>query len=111
MRVTEIELGLIRVQGFAAGFMDLVMALLIEALKHGMSMQRELSVTFRQVQNFQGCSYYHCYKSMFLGAAVYLFFPSCSVLDIKCSLVEPIFVSAAASKGHGTSYVDSLGFA
>ncbi|XP_062000977.1 uncharacterized protein LOC133718183 [Rosa rugosa] len=34
-----------------------------------------------------------------------------SVLDIKCSPVEPIFVSAAASKGHGTSYVDSLGFA
>ncbi|PRQ60297.1 putative transcription factor WD40-like family [Rosa chinensis] len=34
-----------------------------------------------------------------------------SVLDIKCSPVEPIFVSAAASKGQGTSYVDSLGFA
>nr|GEV28979.1 WD repeat-containing protein 91 homolog isoform X1 [Tanacetum cinerariifolium] len=34
-----------------------------------------------------------------------------SVLDIKCSPVEPIFVSAAASKGHGTSYVDKLGFA
>ncbi|KAL6123155.1 hypothetical protein ACLB2K_075678 [Fragaria x ananassa] len=34
-----------------------------------------------------------------------------SVLDIKCSPVEPIFVSAAASKGHGSSYVDSLGFA
>ncbi|GKE69857.1 WD repeat-containing protein 91 homolog isoform X1, partial [Tanacetum coccineum] len=34
-----------------------------------------------------------------------------SVLDIKCSPVEPIFVSAAASKGHGTTYVDKLGFA
>ncbi|PQQ02748.1 hypothetical protein Pyn_37566 [Prunus yedoensis var. nudiflora] len=34
-----------------------------------------------------------------------------SVLDIKCSLVEPIFVSAAASKGHGSSHLDSLGFA
>ncbi|KAM7499735.1 hypothetical protein LguiA_024149 [Lonicera macranthoides] len=34
-----------------------------------------------------------------------------SVLDLKCSPVEPIFVSAAASKGHGTSYVDKLGFA
>ncbi|PWA49402.1 WD repeat-containing protein 91 [Artemisia annua] len=34
-----------------------------------------------------------------------------SVLDIKCSPVEPIFVSAAASKGHGTSYIDKLGFA
>lgn len=34
-----------------------------------------------------------------------------SVLDIKCSPVESIFVSAAASRGHGSSYVDSLGFA
>ncbi|CAL9008794.1 unnamed protein product [Prunus brigantina] len=34
-----------------------------------------------------------------------------SVLDIKCSPVEPIFVSAAASKGHGSSHLDSLGFA
>ncbi|KAK9062336.1 hypothetical protein SSX86_019522 [Deinandra increscens subsp. villosa] len=34
-----------------------------------------------------------------------------SVLDLKCSPVEPIFVSAAASKGHGTSYIDNLGFA
>ncbi|GKC57333.1 WD repeat-containing protein 91 [Tanacetum coccineum] len=33
------------------------------------------------------------------------------VLDIKCSPVEPVFVSAAASKGHGTTYVDKLGFA
>ncbi|XP_027110169.1 uncharacterized protein [Coffea arabica] len=34
-----------------------------------------------------------------------------SVLDIKCSPVEPIFVSAAASRGHGTNYIDKLGFA
>ncbi|BFG29699.1 hypothetical protein CerSpe_159730 [Prunus speciosa] len=34
-----------------------------------------------------------------------------SVLDIKCSPVEPIFVSALASKGHGSSHLDSLGFA
>ncbi|KAI8564939.1 hypothetical protein RHMOL_Rhmol03G0222200 [Rhododendron molle] len=34
-----------------------------------------------------------------------------SVLDLKCSPVEPIFVSAASSKGHGTSYMDKLGFA
>ncbi|KAM6555701.1 hypothetical protein CsatB_002720 [Cannabis sativa] len=34
-----------------------------------------------------------------------------SVLDIKCSPVEPIFVSAAASRGYGSSYVDNLGFA
>ncbi|KAB1204938.1 hypothetical protein CJ030_MR7G015228 [Morella rubra] len=34
-----------------------------------------------------------------------------SVLDLKCSPVEPIFVSAAASKGRGSSYVDNLGFA
>ncbi|CAN6705828.1 unnamed protein product [Malus baccata var. baccata] len=34
-----------------------------------------------------------------------------SILDIKCSPVEPIFVTAAASKGHGSSYVDSMGFA
>lgn len=34
-----------------------------------------------------------------------------SVLDIKCSPVEPIFVSAAASKRDGSSYFDSLGFA
>ncbi|CAK7324052.1 unnamed protein product [Dovyalis caffra] len=33
------------------------------------------------------------------------------VLDLKCSPVEPIFVSAAASRRHGSSYVDSLGFA
>ncbi|KAI3794677.1 hypothetical protein L1987_37310 [Smallanthus sonchifolius] len=34
-----------------------------------------------------------------------------SVLDLKCSPVEPIFVSAAASRGHGTSFIDKLGFA
>ncbi|GLT60942.1 hypothetical protein SLA2020_336810 [Shorea laevis] len=34
-----------------------------------------------------------------------------SVLDLKCSPVEPIFVSAAASKRNGSSFVDSLGFA
>ncbi|RXI08331.1 hypothetical protein DVH24_022475 [Malus domestica] len=34
-----------------------------------------------------------------------------SILDIKCSPVEPIFVTAAASKGHGSSFVDSMGFA
>ncbi|KAI4332382.1 hypothetical protein L6164_017296 [Bauhinia variegata] len=34
-----------------------------------------------------------------------------SVLDIKCSPVEPIFVSAAASGGAGSNYFDSLGFA
>ncbi|KAF3949971.1 hypothetical protein CMV_024221 [Castanea mollissima] len=34
-----------------------------------------------------------------------------SVLDLKCSPVEPIFVSAAASKGNGSSYNDNLGFA
>ncbi|WJX20666.1 hypothetical protein P8452_10192 [Trifolium repens] len=34
-----------------------------------------------------------------------------SVLDIKCSPVEPIFVSAAASGGSGSNYFDNLGFA
>lgn len=34
-----------------------------------------------------------------------------SVLDIKCSPVEPIFVSAAASGGSGSNYYDNLGFA
>nr|XP_012570167.1 WD repeat-containing protein 91-like isoform X2 [Cicer arietinum] len=34
-----------------------------------------------------------------------------SVLDIKCSPVEPIFVSAAASGGSGANYFDNLGFA
>ncbi|KAG4982434.1 hypothetical protein JHK87_027183 [Glycine soja] len=34
-----------------------------------------------------------------------------SVLDIKCSPVEPIFVSAAASGGAGSNYIDNLGFA
>ncbi|KAJ0468329.1 putative transcription factor WD40-like family [Helianthus annuus] len=34
-----------------------------------------------------------------------------SVVDLKCSPVEPIFVSAAASRGHGSSYIDKLGFA
>ncbi|KAH1202506.1 WD repeat-containing protein 91 [Glycine max] len=34
-----------------------------------------------------------------------------TVLDIKCSPVEPIFVSAAASGGAGSNYIDNLGFA
>ncbi|XP_076905541.1 uncharacterized protein LOC143561308 [Bidens hawaiensis] len=34
-----------------------------------------------------------------------------SVVDLECSPVEPIFVSAAASRGNGTSYIDKLGFA
>lgn len=34
-----------------------------------------------------------------------------SVLDIKCSPVEPIFVSAAASRRSGTNFIDKLGFA
>ncbi|GAV84904.1 WD40 domain-containing protein [Cephalotus follicularis] len=34
-----------------------------------------------------------------------------SVLDLKCSPVEPIFVSAAASRRQGESYIDTLGFA
>ncbi|KAI3855277.1 hypothetical protein MKW92_028759, partial [Papaver armeniacum] len=34
-----------------------------------------------------------------------------SVLDLKCSPVEPIFVSAAASRGHGSSNLDRMGFA
>ncbi|KAG7981397.1 hypothetical protein I3843_05G231900 [Carya illinoinensis] len=34
-----------------------------------------------------------------------------SVLDLKCSPVEPVFVSAAASRGHGSSFIDSLGCA
>ncbi|XAR52267.1 hypothetical protein NMG60_11020235 [Bertholletia excelsa] len=34
-----------------------------------------------------------------------------SILDLKCSPVEPLFVSAAASRGHGTTYMDKLGFA
>ncbi|KAL5133705.1 WD repeat-containing protein 91 [Glycine soja] len=34
-----------------------------------------------------------------------------SVLDIKCIPVEPIFVSAAASGGAGSNYIDNLGFA
>lgn len=34
-----------------------------------------------------------------------------SVLDLKCSPVEPIFVSAAASRRHGSNYIENLGFA
>ncbi|XP_010261433.1 PREDICTED: WD repeat-containing protein 91 homolog [Nelumbo nucifera] len=34
-----------------------------------------------------------------------------SVLDLKCSPVEPIFVSAASSRGRGSRYVDKMGFA
>ncbi|XP_019178061.1 PREDICTED: WD repeat-containing protein 91 homolog isoform X1 [Ipomoea nil] len=34
-----------------------------------------------------------------------------SVLDLKCSPVEPIFVSAAASTRPGSAYFDKLGFA
>ncbi|KAL6294007.1 hypothetical protein ACE6H2_002149 [Prunus campanulata] len=48
----------------------------MEALKHGMSMQREFVCDLNTSEAFP------------------------SVLDIKCSPVEPIFVSAAASKGY-----------
>ncbi|KAL6641069.1 hypothetical protein ACP70R_019250 [Stipagrostis hirtigluma subsp. patula] len=34
-----------------------------------------------------------------------------SVLDLKCSPVEPVFVSAAASRRHGSAMFDSKGFA
>eukprot|EP01018_Ginkgo_biloba_P015437 Gb_17847 [translate_table: standard] len=34
-----------------------------------------------------------------------------NVLDLKCSPVEPIFVSAAASRGHGTNGIERMGFA
>ncbi|KAK1285380.1 hypothetical protein QJS10_CPB20g00598 [Acorus calamus] len=34
-----------------------------------------------------------------------------SVLDLKCSPVDPIFVSAAASRGKGSSNIERLGFA
>ncbi|OAY66856.1 WD repeat-containing protein 91 [Ananas comosus] len=34
-----------------------------------------------------------------------------SVLDLKCSPVEPIFVSAAASRRHGSSKLEQVGFA
>lgn len=34
-----------------------------------------------------------------------------SVLDLKCSPVEPIFVSAAASKRSGSGYIEKMGFA
>ncbi|XP_072987633.1 uncharacterized protein [Typha latifolia] len=34
-----------------------------------------------------------------------------SILDLKCSPVEPIFVSAAASRRHGSSNLDKVGFA
>ncbi|KAL0299621.1 UNVERIFIED_CONTAM: WD repeat-containing protein 91 [Sesamum radiatum] len=34
-----------------------------------------------------------------------------SILDLKCSPVEPIFVSAAASRREGTGYFDNLGCA
>uniref|UniRef100_A0A2P2KKK6 WD repeat-containing protein 91 homolog isoform X1 n=1 Tax=Rhizophora mucronata TaxID=61149 RepID=A0A2P2KKK6_RHIMU len=34
-----------------------------------------------------------------------------SVLDLKCSPVEPIFVSASASRRHGPNYIDTLGYA
>lgn len=34
-----------------------------------------------------------------------------SVLDLKCSPVEPVFVSAAASRRHGSTIFDKTGFA
>ncbi|GLJ25521.1 hypothetical protein SUGI_0488600 [Cryptomeria japonica] len=34
-----------------------------------------------------------------------------NVLDLKCSPVEPIFVSAAASRGHGSKGIEQMGFA
>lgn len=34
-----------------------------------------------------------------------------SIVDLKCSPVEPIFVSASASRRHGFSRIDQMGFA
>ncbi|XP_050253244.1 uncharacterized protein LOC126699456 isoform X2 [Quercus robur] len=88
------------------------LALLMEALKHGMLMQRELSAISAQLKHFQGLSYiYYGCNSPLPWCLLLTSFWCCSVLDLKCSPVEPIFVSAAASKGNGSSYNDNLGFA
>lgn len=74
----------------------------MEALKHGMLMQRELSVISAQLKHFQGFSYiyYGCDSLLPWWSLLTFLFWCCSVLDLKCSPVEPIFVSAAASKGY-----------
>ena len=76
-------------------------AQLMEALKHGMLMQRELSAISAQLKHFQGLSYiYYGCNSLLPWCLLLTSFWCCSVLDLKCSPVEPIFVSAAASKGY-----------
>ena len=73
----------------------------MEALKHGMLMQRELSAISAQLKHFQGLSYiYYGCNSPLPWCLLLTSFWCCSVLDLKCSPVEPIFVSAAASKGY-----------
>ena len=73
----------------------------MEALKHGMLMQRELSAISAQLKHFQGLSYiYYGCNSPVPWCLLLTSFWCCSVLDLKCSPVEPIFVSAAASKGY-----------
>nr|KJB52689.1 hypothetical protein B456_008G272400 [Gossypium raimondii] len=57
----------------------------------------------------------HVYRfiNLFILHLFFLLFllPSCSVLDLKCSPVEPIFVSAASSRRLGSNSIDSLGYA
>ena len=73
----------------------------MEALKHGMLMQIELSAISAQLKHFQGLSYiYYGCNSPVPWCFLLTSFWCCSVLDLKCSPVEPIFVSAAASKGY-----------
>lgn len=72
----------------------------MEELKLGMLMQSELSVTLIHQETFQG---YNLYMFMLthwplLSSSLMKPFNSCSILDLKCSPVEPVFVSAAASR-------------
>lgn len=83
----------------------------MEESKYGMSMLSVLSVILAALKHSRGSSHigllsYLGKKNEILGhyftcsfSHSYFMFPGSSVLDLKCSPVEPIFVSAAASRG------------
>lgn len=83
----------------------------MEESKYGMSMLSVLSVILAALKHSRGSSHTLVYsllwgKNEILGhyftcsfSHSYFMFPGSSVLDLKCSSVEPIFLSAAASGG------------
>jgi hypothetical protein len=71
----------------------------MEELKLGMLMQKELYVTLVHQETFQGYNLHLFIHCSLLNLLLMGSFNSCSILDLKCSPVEPVFVSAAASRG------------